>query len=116
MNARPTALLSRLPGGGLGVMVVILAFSFVAIVLIPGLQLANKLTDSGLALKYAGEQQTNAALIRASLASMHDRLSNRGYIQEALDQLRDSSAKLDAGLHEMNAPRTTLLGGITGAK
>src|SRR3974390_2593353 len=109
MNAsRAKALFSRLPGGGLGVMVIILAFSFVAIVLIPGLQLANKLADSGLALKYAGEQQTNAALIRASLESMHDRLANRGYIQEALDQLRDSSVKLDAGLGEMNAPRQAL--------
>jgi two-component system, chemotaxis family, sensor kinase CheA len=108
MNARrANALFSRLPGGGLGVMVGILAFSFVAIVLIPGLQLARKLTDSGLSLKFAGEQQTNAALIRASLESMHDRLTSRGYIQEALDQLRDSSAKLDAGMRAMNAPRAS---------
>jgi len=36
---------------------------------------------------------------------MHDRLTTHGYIQESLDQLRDAAAKLDAGLHEMNAPR-----------
>jgi two-component system, chemotaxis family, sensor kinase CheA len=116
MNShRAKALFPRLPGGGLGVMVVILAFGFVAIVLIPGLQLAGKLTDSSLALKFAGEQQTNAALIRASLESMHDRLINRGYIQEALDQLRDSTAKLDAGLQAMNAPRAASWFALFGA-
>ena len=109
----------RLNSGGLGVLVVILAFSFVAIVLIPGLELASELAETSVALKFAGQEQRNPALIRASLESMHDRLTNRGYIQEALDQLRDSVAKLDAGLHEMNAPRQAswfALSGDTGAK
>src|SRR5882757_6619153 len=106
MNLRfARALVPRLSGGGLVVLVVILAFSFVAIVLIPGLELASELADSTVALKFVGQQQRNPALIRASLDSMHDRLTTHGYIQESPDQLRDAAAKLDAGLHEMNAPR-----------
>src|ERR1700729_2129953 len=109
----------RLSSNGLMVLVIVLAFSFVAIVLIPGLELASELADTSIALKFAGQQQRNPALIRASLESMHDRLTNRGYIQESLDQLRDASAKLDAGLKEMNAPRPAswfALSGDTGAK
>src|ERR1700723_4532123 len=120
MNSRiAKTLLPRLSSSGLMVLVIILAFSFVAIVLIPGLELASELADTSIALKFAGQQQRNPALIRASLESMHDRLTNRGYIQESLDQLRDASAKLDAGLKEMNAPRPAswfALSGDTGAK
>jgi two-component system, chemotaxis family, sensor kinase CheA len=120
MNSRIAKALPRLLSpSGLMVLVIILAFSFVAIVLIPGLELASELADTSIALKFAGQQQRNPALIRASLESMHDRLTNRGYIQESLDQLRDASAKLDAGLREMNAPRAAswfALSGDTGAK
>jgi HPt (histidine-containing phosphotransfer) domain-containing protein len=120
MNSRiAQALVPRLSAGGLMVLVIVLAFSFVAIVLIPGLELASELADTSVALKFAGQQQRNPALIRASLESMHDRLTNRGYIQESLDQLREAAAKLDAGLREMNAPRPAgwfALSGDTGAK
>jgi len=120
MNSRiAKALLPVLSPGGLMVLVIVLAFSFVAVVLIPGLELASELADTSVALKFAGQQQRNPALIRASLESMHDRLTNRGYIQESLDQLRDASAKLDAGLGEMNAPRPAswfALSGDTAAK
>jgi two-component system chemotaxis sensor kinase CheA len=105
MNSRVAkAKMPRLSAGGLVVLVIILAFSFVAVVLIPGLELASELADSTLTLKFVGQQQRHPALIRASLDAMHDRLTNRGYIQESLDQLRDASTKLDAGLREMNAP------------
>jgi two-component system chemotaxis sensor kinase CheA len=120
MNSRiAKALLPVLSPGGLMVLVIVLAFSFVAVVLIPGLELASELADTSVALKFAGQQQRNPALIRASLESMHDRLTNRGYIQESLDQLREASAKLDAGLGEMNAPRPAswfALSGDTAAK
>jgi two-component system, chemotaxis family, sensor kinase CheA len=119
MNPRIAKALPRLSPGGLMVLVIVLAFSFVAIVLIPGLELASELADTSIAMKFAGQQQRNPALIRASLESMHDRLTNRGYIQESLDQLRDASAKLDAGLREMNATRPAswfALSGDTGAK
>src|ERR1700684_645902 len=120
MNPRiAKTLLPRFSAGGLVVLVVILAFSFVAIVLIPGLELASELVSSTVALKFVGQQQPNPALIHASLDSMHDRLTNRGYIQESLDQLRDAATKLDAGLKEMNAPRPAswfALSGDTGAK
>src|SRR5271170_737998 len=105
MNRLAKSKMPRLSAGGLAVLVIILAFSFVAIVLIPGLELASELADTSIALKFAGQQQRNPALIRASLDSMHDRLTNRGYIQESLDQLRDASSKLEDGLQQMNAPR-----------
>jgi two-component system, chemotaxis family, sensor kinase CheA len=120
MNLRfASALVPRLSAGGLVVLVVILAFSFVAIVLIPGLELASELADSTVALKFVGQQQRNPALIHASLDSMHDHLTTHGYIQESLDQMRDAADKLDAGLHEMNAPRGAswfALAGDTSAK
>ena len=114
-----SSLVPRLTAGGLVVLVVILAFAFVAGVLIPGLELAGELADSTVALKFVGQQQRNPALIHASLDTMHDRLTNHGYIQESLDQLRDAGGKLDAGLHEMNAPRAAnwfALSGDTSAK
>jgi two-component system, chemotaxis family, sensor kinase CheA len=97
--------ITRFSAGSLVVLVVILAISFVAVVLVPGLELASELADSTVALKFVGQQQRDPALIHASLDAMHDRLTNRAYIQESLDQLRDSAAKLDAGLREINAPR-----------
>ena len=98
---------SRFSAGGLVVLVVILALSFVAVVLIPGLKLASDLASSTVALKFVGQQQRNPALIHASLDSMHDRLTNRGYIQESLDLLRDAATKLDAGLQDMTAQHST---------
>jgi two-component system chemotaxis sensor kinase CheA len=108
MNSRVArTFVPRLSSNGLMVLVIVLAFSFVAVVLIPGLELASGLADTSVALKFAGQQQRNPAVIRGSLESMHDRLTNRGYIQESLDQLRDASSKLDAGLRVMNAPRSS---------
>jgi HPt (histidine-containing phosphotransfer) domain-containing protein/PAS domain-containing protein len=87
------------------VLVVVLGFSFLAVVLVPGLELASEVAESSTALKLLGEQQRHPALIRAALESVHDRLGDRGYVQESLDQLRASSGKLDAALHEMTVPR-----------
>src|ERR1700761_4089411 len=108
MNSRVArTLVPRLSPNGLMVLVIVLAFSFVAIVLIPGLELASGLADTSVALKFSGQQQRNPAVIRASLESMHDRLTNRGYIQESLDQLRDASSRLDSGLRVLNTPRAS---------
>jgi HPt (histidine-containing phosphotransfer) domain-containing protein len=90
---------------GLLVLVVILGLSFIAVVLVPGLELAGEVADSSTSLKLLGEQQRHYTLIRASLESVHDRLVSRGYVQESLDQLRASTATLDAALHQMSAPR-----------
>jgi two-component system, chemotaxis family, sensor kinase CheA len=106
MNSRLARVLSPLrTPAGLLVLVVILGFSFVAIVLVPGLELAGEVAQSSTALKLLGEQQRHPTVIRASLESVHDRLGTRGYIQESLDQLRASTAKLDAALHEMTMER-----------
>jgi two-component system, chemotaxis family, sensor kinase CheA len=99
------ALSPVLTPAGLLVLVVILGVSFVATVLVPGLELASEVADSSTALKLLGEQQRHPALIRAALESAHDRLGARGYIQESLDDLRASSSKLDAALHEMTMER-----------
>jgi HPt (histidine-containing phosphotransfer) domain-containing protein/PAS domain-containing protein len=87
------------------VLVVVLGFSFLAVVLVPGLELASEVADSSTALKLLGDEQRHPTLIRAALESVHDRLGDRGYVQESLDQLRASSSKLDAALHEMTVPR-----------
>jgi two-component system, chemotaxis family, sensor kinase CheA len=106
MNSRLLRVLSPLlTPAGLLVLVVILGVSFLAIVLVPGLELASEVADSSTALKLLGEQQRHPALIRAALEAAHDRLGARGYIQESLDELRASSAKLDAALHEMTLER-----------
>jgi two-component system, chemotaxis family, sensor kinase CheA len=106
MNSRLLRVLSPLlTPAGLLVLVVILGVSFLATVLVPGLELASEVADSSTALKLLGEQQRHPALIRAALESAHDRLGARGYIQESLDELRASSSKLDAALHEMTMAR-----------
>ena len=89
---------------GLLILVVVLGVSFVAIVLIPGLELAGEVAESSTALKLLGEQQRHPTVIRASLEAVHDRLGTRGYVQESLDDLRASTTKLEAALHEMTAP------------
>ena len=76
------------------VLVIVLGFSFLSIVLVPGLELASEVADSSTALKLLGEQQRHPTLIRASLESMRERLGDRGYIQESLDQLRTSSSRV----------------------
>src|SRR5580698_9242223 len=86
---------------GLLVLVVILGMSFVAVVLVPGLELASEVAESSTALKLLGEQQRQPTIIRAALESAHERLGARGYVQESLDELRASSAQLDAALREM---------------
>jgi two-component system, chemotaxis family, sensor kinase CheA len=98
--------LPRLTAGGLVVLVIVLGLTFLALVLVPGLKLASELAQSTVALKFVGQQQRNPTIIRASLESIRDRLGNRAYVQESLDQLRDATAKLDAALREIDAPRT----------
>lgn len=106
MNSRLARLFRPLQTpAGLIALVVVLGLSFVAIVLIPGLELASEVAQSSTALKLLGEQQRNPPVIRASLEAVHDRLGARGYIQESLDQLRASTAKLDTALHDMTVER-----------
>jgi two-component system, chemotaxis family, sensor kinase CheA len=105
MNSRWVRALSPLATpAALLVLVVVLGFSFLAVVLVPGLELAGEVADSSTALKLLGDEQRHPTLIRAALESVHDRLGDRGYVQESLDQLRASSSKLDAALHEMTVP------------
>ncbi len=106
MNSRVTRILRPLlTPAGLLVLVVVLGMAFVAVVLVPGLELASEVAESSTALKLLGEQQRHPTLIRAALESMHDRLGTRGYIQDSLDELRSSSGKLDNALHEMTRAR-----------
>jgi two-component system, chemotaxis family, sensor kinase CheA len=106
MNSRVTRIFRPLlTPAGLLVLVVVLGMAFVAIVLVPGLELASEVAESSTALKLLGEQQRHPTLIRAALESMHDRLGTRGYIQDSLDELRSSSGKLDTALHEMTRAR-----------
>lgn len=114
MNLRLKTLIPRLSPGGLMVLLVVLGVTFVAVVLVPGLELASELVDSTVALKLVAEQQRHSTLVGASLESMHDRLDVRGYIQESEDQLRASTGRLDSALHEMGAPRPANWFALTG--
>ena len=106
MNLRlPTLLIQKLSPERLFVLVIALGLSFGAVVLVPGLKLASELVETSAALKWVGEQQRYTTVIRASLETMRDRLTDRGYIQESLDQLKDSSRKLDEAVISMTAPR-----------
>jgi two-component system chemotaxis sensor kinase CheA len=99
---------------GLAVLAIVLGFSFLAVVLVPGLELASELADSTVALKFVGQQQRNPTVIRASLDAIHERLNSRGYIQESLDQLRDANNKLEASIKELNASRQASWFALTG--
>jgi two-component system, chemotaxis family, sensor kinase CheA len=106
MISRVIKVLSQLgTPAALLVLVVILGMSFVAVVLVPGLELASEVADSSTALKLLGEQQRQPTIIRAALEAVHDRLGTRGYVQESMDELRASSAQLDAALREMTKTR-----------
>src|SRR6266478_6486918 len=94
---------------GLLILVVVLGVSFVAIVLIPGLELAGEVAESSTALKLLGEQQRHPTVIRASLEAVHDRLGTRGYVQESLDDLRASTTKLEALLLDSWAKELVVL-------
>jgi two-component system, chemotaxis family, sensor kinase CheA len=95
----------RLSAGGLVALVTAFGLAFLAVVLVPGLRLASELAESTQSLKLLGQQQRYPTVIRASLDSIRDRLGNRVYVQDSLDQLRDASAKLDNAVRDINAPR-----------
>ncbi|MDP9082180.1 MAG: Hpt domain-containing protein [Pseudomonadota bacterium] len=106
MNARFTQF--SFPGlslRGLGALVALLGLSFVAAVLVPGLEVATELEDSSIALQVVGEQQRDLALLRAALESSHDRLQSRGYIGDSLIELRTAAGKLDVALDNLVAAR-----------
>jgi HPt (histidine-containing phosphotransfer) domain-containing protein len=106
MNQRlPRPLLQKLSPERLVMLVIVLGLSFGALVLVPGLKLASELVDTSATLKWVGEQQRYPTIIRASLETMRDRLADRGYIQESLDQLKDSAARLDEAVTSMTAAR-----------
>ena len=74
MNSR-VPFLTKLSPDRLMVLVVLLGVSFVAIVLLPGLKLAGDLVNSSAALKWVADQQRYPTIIRASLETMRDRLT-----------------------------------------
>jgi two-component system chemotaxis sensor kinase CheA len=104
MNSR-VPFLSKLSPNRLMVLVVLLGVSFVAVVLLPGLKLAGDLVNSSAALKWVADQQRYPMVIRASLETMRDRLTNRGYLQESVDQLTDATKKFGDAVQIMTTPR-----------
>jgi two-component system, chemotaxis family, sensor kinase CheA len=99
------SLLSRLSPDRLVVLVIALGLGFVAVVLFPGLKLSGELVDSSAALKWVADQQRYPTVIRASLETMRDRLTNRGYLQESVDELNDANRKLQESISAMTRPR-----------
>jgi hypothetical protein len=104
MNSR-FSFLSKLSPDRLMVLVVVLGVSFVAIVLLPGLKLAGDLVNSSAALKWVADQERYPTIIRASLETMRDRLTNRGYLQESVDQLTDATKRFGDAVQIVTTPR-----------
>jgi two-component system, chemotaxis family, sensor kinase CheA len=104
MNSR-VPFLSKLSPDRLMVLVVLLGVSFVAIVLLPGLKLAGDLVNSSAALKWVADQQRYPTVIRASLETTRDRLTNRGYLQESVEQLTDATKRFGDAVQIMTTPR-----------
>jgi two-component system, chemotaxis family, sensor kinase CheA len=103
----PRSFVSKLSLDRLVVLVIALGLAFVAVVLIPGLKLSGELVNSSAALKWVADQQRYPTVIRASLETMRDRLTNRGYLQESVDQLTDATRKLDQSIAAMTASRSS---------
>jgi two-component system, chemotaxis family, sensor kinase CheA len=101
----PRSSASKLSPSRLVVLVIILGVSFVAAVLVPGLKLAGDLVNSSAALKWVADQQRYPTIIRASLETMRDRLTNRGYLQESVEQLSDADKKMNEAVAVMTTPR-----------
>jgi two-component system chemotaxis sensor kinase CheA len=101
----PRRLFQRLSPERLVVLVIVLGLGFAAVVLLPGLKLSSELVNTSAALKWIGEQQRYPTLIRASLETMRDRLTDRGYIQDSLDQLKESTRKFDEAVASMAGQR-----------
>ena len=101
----PRSFAAKLSADRLVVLVVLLGLGFVATVLVPGLRLSGELVNTSAALKWVADQQRYPTIIRASLETMRDRLTNRGYLQESVDQLADATKKLDEAIATMTAPR-----------
>jgi PAS domain-containing protein len=101
----PRSFAAKLSADRLVVLVVLLGLGFVATVLVPGLRLSSELVNTSAAVKWVADQQRYPTVIRASLETMRDRLTNRGYLQESVDQLTDATKKLDEAIAAMTTPR-----------
>jgi len=89
--------------------VAVLGVTFIVTVLLPGWKISGDLVSGNAALESVGEQERYPTVIRASLDSLHDRLMTRAYIQESLDQLRDTAAKLDSATNSISGKHAAAL-------
>ncbi len=69
---------------------------FALAVLLPGFQLAGRLDDTTAALRLVSEQRRQADVVAAALGALRDRLDSFGYVDEPLNEVRNSMAELDA--------------------
>ena len=96
---------SRISAQATTLLIVSLSVAFVGIVLLPALHLANALSSGTAALEFIGETRRQPAALQAAMETAHDRLSARGYVQKALDQVRESTVGFDKALNEMSTAR-----------
>jgi HPt (histidine-containing phosphotransfer) domain-containing protein/PAS domain-containing protein len=92
---------------GWAIVIVALGAILGVAVLVPGFELATQLADRTAALKFVGEQQRNADLLRVSLDSLRDRLVSRGYIQPPLNGARDAVNEIDAAVRKLADAKST---------
>lgn len=100
-------LLSRIQAFGAPIAVGLALTLFALAVLLPGFQLAGRLDDTTAALRIVSEQRRQADVIAAALGALRDRLENFGYIDEPLNEVRNSIAELDALVRALRADPST---------
>jgi HPt (histidine-containing phosphotransfer) domain-containing protein/PAS domain-containing protein len=97
------SLLARLPAMRGPLLVGVALTLFALAVLLPGFQLAGRLDDTTAALRLVSEQRRQADVIAAALGALRDRLENYGYVDEPLNEVRNSIAELDALVRTLKA-------------
>ncbi len=102
------ALLARLPAIRGPILVGLALTVFALAVLLPGFQLAGRLDDTTAALRLVSEQRRQADVIAAALGALRDRLDNFGYVDQPLDEVRNSIAELDALQTTLDADPTAV--------
>lgn len=99
--------IKRLSARGTAALFGVLVVLTFAAVLVPGFELASRLSNNTMALRLMSEQRRQPDALAHSLASIQDRLEARGYVDAAVSELNKATAEFDQAL-------TTLTPGDSG--
>ena len=78
-----------------------LLVAFIGLVLVPGWQLANRLSTETAALKLASEHRSQPEAMANDLSAIRDRLGSGAYVGQALRELDATMHELDSALAQL---------------